>query len=57
MALTWSASAGAAVSCDTFLVTDKGPQPITPPESWPVKRIRMQGNECSRADTLVRPPE
>jgi Xaa-Pro aminopeptidase len=53
-AVTWNASAGAAVSCDTFLVTEKGPRPVTPPELWPQKRIRIQGHECIRPDILVR---
>ncbi len=53
-AVTWNASAGAACSCDTYLVTDKGPRPITPTEVWPLKRIRIQGAECIRPDILVR---
>lgn len=53
-AVVWNASAGAAVSCDTFLVTDQGPRPMTPPEVWPVKRIRVQGAECICPDVLVR---
>lgn len=54
MAVTWSATAGAAASCDTFLVTADGPQAVTAPENWPVKRIRTQGTESGRADVLVR---
>lgn len=54
MAVTWTATAGAALSSDTFLVTAQGPQPVTAPESWPVKRIRTQGTESARADVLVR---
>ncbi len=53
-AVTWNASAGAALSCDTFLVTESGPKPVTPPEYWPVKRIRIQGADCIRPDLLVR---
>jgi len=53
-ALTWSASAGPAISCDTYLVTDKGPKSVTPPEVWPLKRIKIQGAECIRPDVLVR---
>jgi Xaa-Pro aminopeptidase len=53
-ALTWSASAGAALSCDTFLVTEQGPRPVTPPEAWPVKRVKIQGAECVRPDVLMR---
>jgi Xaa-Pro aminopeptidase len=53
-AVTWNATAGAACSCDTYLVTDKGPKPITPTEVWPLKRIRIQGAECIRPDVLKR---
>jgi Xaa-Pro aminopeptidase len=53
-ALTWNATAGPAVSCDTYLVTEQGPKPVTPPEVWPLKRIRIQGAECIRPDVLVR---
>ncbi|MFO0843146.1 MAG: hypothetical protein U0797_12250 [Gemmataceae bacterium] len=53
-AVTWGASVGAAVSCDTYLVTEGGPRPVTPPEAWPVKRIRIQGADCIRPDILVR---
>jgi Xaa-Pro dipeptidase len=53
-AVTWNVSAGAAVSCDTYLVTEKGPRAMTPPEVWPLKRIRIQGAECIRPDVLVR---
>src|SRR5262249_25674051 len=59
-AVTWQASAGAAVSCDTFLVTEQGPRIVTPTEVWPLKRIRIQGAECVRPDVLQRegsPPE
>jgi Xaa-Pro aminopeptidase len=53
-AVTWHASAGAAVSCDTFLITDAGPQLVTPAEMWPLKRIRVQGAEFFRPDLLIR---
>jgi Xaa-Pro aminopeptidase len=53
-AVTWCASAGAALSCDTFLITDQGPQAITPNELWPLKRIRIQGAEFVRPDVLQR---
>jgi Xaa-Pro aminopeptidase len=54
MAVTWHASAGAAESCDTFLVTDQGPKALTPSEGWPLKRIRIQGAELIRPDILQR---
>jgi Xaa-Pro aminopeptidase len=52
--VTWNASAGAASSCDTFLVTEQGPQVLTPTEVWPLKRIRIQGAEFIRPDVLTR---
>jgi len=53
-AVTWRASVGAALSCDTFLITDQGPEPITPAETWPQKRIRVQGGEFLRPFILQR---
>jgi hypothetical protein len=53
-AVTWRASVGAAVSCDTFLITDHGPESITPAETWPQKRIRVQGGEFLRPYILQR---
>ncbi len=53
-AVTWEASAGAASSCDTFLITDGGPKIVTPTEIWPLKRIRIQGAEFVRPDVLQR---
>ncbi len=53
-AITWQASIGAAFSCDTLLITEEGPRVITPAENWPLKRIRIQGNELVRPDILMR---
>src|SRR5262249_43015865 len=53
-AVTWNASVGAASGCDTVLITDAGPQVITPSDSWPLKRIRVQGAEFLRPDVLQR---
>jgi len=52
--VTWRASAGAAMSCDTFIVSDDGPQSVTPVEYWPLRRIRIQGAEFLRPDILQR---
>jgi Xaa-Pro dipeptidase len=52
--VTWNASAGAANSCDTFLITDEGPRLVTPTEYWPLKRILIQGAEFMRPDVLQR---
>jgi Xaa-Pro dipeptidase len=53
-AITWHASVGAAVSCDTFLMSEDGPISLTSMENWPPKRIRIQGAEYVRPDLLVR---
>jgi Xaa-Pro aminopeptidase len=53
-AVTWRASVGAASSCDTYLVSDSGPQAVTPTEAWPLKRIRVQGADFVRPDILQR---
>jgi Xaa-Pro dipeptidase len=53
-AVTWRASAGGALSCDTFTLTEDGPLNITPTESWPLKRIRISGAEFMRPDLLIR---
>jgi hypothetical protein len=52
--ISWNASAGAAVSADTFLITEQGPKIATPTEAWPLKRIRIQGAEFVRPDVLTR---
>jgi len=53
-ALTWRGSCGAAVCCDTVLITPEGPLILTPTESWPLKRIRVQGAEFLLPDLLQR---
>lgn len=53
-AITWHASVGSAVSCDTFLISEEGPRSITAAENWPLKRIRIQGAEFVRPDLLIR---
>ena len=53
-ALTWRANVGASCSCDTFLITDSGPELITPTEVWPLKLIRIQGADFVRPDILQR---
>jgi len=53
-AITWSGTVGAAVSCDTFLIAEDGPRTLTVAESWPLKRIRVQGAEFVRPDVLQR---
>jgi Xaa-Pro aminopeptidase len=53
-AVTWNASAGVALSTDTFLISNDGPRSLTPTEVWPLKRIRIQGVEIVRPDVLQR---
>jgi Xaa-Pro dipeptidase len=53
-AITWQASVGAALSCDTFLIGEEGARAVTATESWPLKRIRTQGSEFVRPDLLIR---
>lgn len=53
-AITWASSAGGAISADTFIVTEQGAKAATPMESWPQKRVRIQGAEVLRPDVLVR---
>lgn len=53
-AITWHVAVGAAVSCDTFLISEEGPRAITAAENWPLKRIRIQGAEFVRPDLLIR---
>lgn len=53
-AVTWRPSAGAALSADTFLISEDGPKIMTPTETWPLKRIRIQGAELVRPDLLIR---
>jgi Xaa-Pro aminopeptidase len=53
-AVTWRASSGVGLSCDTFLVTEEGPRTVTAAEAWPLKLIRVQGAELVRPDLLIR---
>lgn len=53
-AICWKAGIGAAVSCDTFQITEDGPRTITGADNWPLKKIRIQGAEFVRPDLLLR---
>jgi Xaa-Pro aminopeptidase len=53
-AVTWRASVGSATSCDTYLISDKGPEFITAPQLWPQRKIRFQGVEFVRPFLLER---
>jgi Xaa-Pro dipeptidase len=53
-AVVWQARVGAAACVDTVLVTETGPEPVTPPTEWPFKRITVRGVTSDVADVLVR---
>ena len=53
-AVVWQGSVGGATNADTVLVTDAGPQIVTPPTGWPVKRIKVGALSLDRPDILVR---
>ncbi|MBL8796963.1 MAG: hypothetical protein JNM56_23885 [Planctomycetia bacterium] len=53
-AITWQALLGGTISCDTFVVTPKGPLMLTAPGQWPKKRIRIHGANFDRPDILQR---
>ena len=55
--VSWRASAGAAISCDTFIITERGPECVTVPETWPLQRIRVQGADFLRPFIYERPRE
>jgi Xaa-Pro dipeptidase len=55
-AVTWRATVGAAVCCDTFFLSGQGPRILTPAPDveWPLKRIRVMGAEYFCPDVLYR---
>ena len=52
--IVWQSKIGTASVVDTVLVTNEGPDPMTPTEGWPFKRIRVKGNAVDVPDLLVR---
>jgi Xaa-Pro aminopeptidase len=42
-AITWGPTVGAAACVDTYLVSETGPQLLTPTEAWPLIGIRISG--------------
>ena len=52
--LVWQARVGAAAVVDTIIVSHEGPVPVTPPELWPFKRIRLKNAAYDIPDMLVR---
>jgi Xaa-Pro aminopeptidase len=53
-AMVWQPRVGPAASVDTVLVTETGPEPITPPTEWPFKRITVRGITSDVPDLLIR---
>jgi hypothetical protein len=53
-ALVWQARVGAAAVVDTVLVSADGPVPVTPPDGWPFKRIKVKDRPFDVPDVLVR---
>ncbi len=53
-AVTWQARVGAAAVVDTVLIEADGPVPVTPPEGWPFKRVKLQDRTSDVPDLLVR---
>jgi Xaa-Pro aminopeptidase len=56
-AVVWQARVGPAACVDTALVTDAGPELVTPPTEWPFKRITVRGITSDVADLLIREEE
>lgn len=52
--VVWQARVGPAAVVDTAVVTDRGPDPVTPPEVWPFKRIKIGDHLLDVPDVLVR---
>src|SRR5436309_13155362 len=53
-AATWNATVGAAASCDTALITERGAELITTTELWHVRTVRAQGTDIVRPFLLAR---
>jgi Xaa-Pro dipeptidase len=52
--LTWQARIGGAAVVDTVLVSESGAVTVTPAESWPVRRVVLNGTPFDVPDALVR---
>lgn len=56
-AVVWQPRVGPAACADTVIVTESGPEPVTPPAEWPFKRITVRGVTSDVPDLLVRSGE
>lgn len=52
-AVAWQPSIGAAIVSDTWIVSET-PTPVTPPESWPIKRVRIRETMVDLPDLFQR---
>ncbi len=52
-AVVWQARVGIAAVVDTVLVTAAGPEPVTPADDWPFKRVTVGGRKVDVPDVLV----
>jgi Xaa-Pro aminopeptidase len=52
--VVWQAGVGPALSCDTYLLQAEGPQDVTMAQSWPQRKIYVQGAHFLRPDILQR---
>jgi Xaa-Pro aminopeptidase len=53
-AVVWQPRVGPAAVVDTVIVTARGPEPVTPVEDWPFKRVTVGGQRFDVPDVLVR---
>lgn len=52
--VVWQARLGPAAIIDTIVVTENGPEAITPPQGWPYKRAKLRNVTIDIPDMLVR---
>ncbi|HUR53389.1 MAG TPA: M24 family metallopeptidase [Gemmataceae bacterium] len=52
-AVVWQARVGQASVVETMLVSPRGAVPVTPPEDWPFKRVKVGTLTCDVPDILV----
>jgi Xaa-Pro dipeptidase len=52
-AVVWQARVGPAAVVETVLVSGGGGVPVTPPEDWPFKRVKVGQLSCDVPDILV----
>jgi Xaa-Pro aminopeptidase len=53
---TWAPSVGGAACADSFLVTERGAERLTPMTQWPLVSLRVSGMEVLTPNILEKPP-